>query len=243
MQHIQFKFREGTEIRHQVKANLFRFSLVQRLQQMDYPLADLTLRDVSAYDLVSIDNDDSPIALLYQSGYLTIKGYDSTMDSYSLDFPNREVSEGFTKFIYPYYTPRPLYRAPFSVRHFLNDILSGNAEGFVQRLQALFADGDYRIVGNREIYFQNTLYVFFKLLGFYVDVERPTSSGRMDALIKTGQHVYIIEIKVDQSAAVALQQIEERQYAAPFAADARRVHKIGINFNSQTRKIDEYLIV
>jgi hypothetical protein len=119
---------------------------------------------------------------------------------------------------------------------------SGNAEGFMRRLEALFADGNYQVIGDEEIYFQNTLYVFFKFLGFYVDVERHTTDGRMDILMQTPEYIYLIELKKDQSAAVALQQIEDKGYALPFTADPRPLFKIGINFNTKTRKIDDWEI-
>ena len=130
----------------------------------------------------------------------------------------------------------------FSVRSFIKDVETGNAEGFMRRLEALFADGNYQIIGDEEIYFQNTLYVFFKLLGFYVDVERHTTDDRMDILMQTPEYIYLMELKKDQSAAVALQQIEDKGYALPFAADPRPLFKIGINFNTKTRKIDDWKI-
>ena len=92
-------------------------------------------------------------------------------------------------------------------------------------------------------YFQNTLYVFFKLLGFYVEVERHISDGRMDAVIQTADYIYVIEIKVDKTADVALQQIEDKHYADPFAVDSRKLFKIGINFNSSRRCIDDWKVV
>ena len=79
------------------------------------------------------------------------------------------------------------------------------------RLQALFADGDYQVMGEMEVYFQNTLSVIFKLMGFYVQVERHTSRGRMDVTIQTRDYVYIMELKVDKTAEEALKQIEDKQ--------------------------------
>jgi len=182
------------------------------------------------------------LPLLFQSGYLTIKDYDTEFGTYTLGFPNREVEEGFTKFLYPFYTPKTFSKSSYSVLQFVKDLRRGDAEGFMKRLSALFADGDYRIVGDKEIYFQNTLYVFFKLLGFYVEVERHTSDGRMDVLMQTQDYVYILELKVNQTAAVALAQIEEKGYAQPFSADPRKVYKIGINFDSESRKIDDWRV-
>ena len=125
---------------------------------------------------------------------------------------------------------------------FVKDVERGDAEGFMKRLSALFADGDYQIVGKQEIYFQNTLFVFFKLLGFYVEVERHTSDGRMDVVMQTKDYVYIIELKVDQTAEVALRQIEEKGYAEAFSQDPRKLYKIGINFNSGRRLIDDWVV-
>ncbi len=218
--------------------------LVRQLQKTDYLLEDMTREELTADTLGSIDiMDQNPLPLLFQSGYLTIKSYNKRFDEYRLGFPNREVEQGFTKFLYPSYTPVPRDRSSFSVRNFVRDVERGNAEGFVNRLAAMFADGDYRIVGNREIYFQNTLYVFFKLLGFYVEVERHTCDGRMDIVMQTADCVYVIELKVDKTADEALRQIDEKGYAEPFVADSRRLFKIGINFNSQTRKIDDWRVV
>jgi hypothetical protein len=111
------------------------------------------------------------------------------------------------------------------------------------RLQALFADGDYQVMGEMEVYFQNTLSVIFKLMGFYVQVERHTSRGRMDVTIQTRDYVYIMELKVDKTAEEALRQIEDKQYAAPFAADPRKLFKVGIRFGSKSKGIDEWKVV
>ena len=217
--------------------------LVRQLQKTDYPLEDLTREEITTDTLNSIDvMNENPLPLIYQSGYLTIKDYDARFDVYTLGFPNREVEEGFIKFISPFYTPKAKGMSGFSVRAFIKDVETGNAEGFMRRLEALFADGNYQIIGDEEIYFQNTLYVFFKLLGFYVDVERHTTDGRMDILMQTPEYIYLMELKKDQSAAVALQQIEDKGYALPFAADPRPLFKIGINFNTTTRKIDDWKI-
>lgn len=112
----------------------------------------------------------------------------------------------------------------------------------MKRLETLFADQDYQIAGDTELYFHNAVAVIFKMLGFYVEVERHTSDGRMDMLVQTKNYVYIIEFKIDQSAEIALAQIEEKQYAKPFAKDSRKLYKIGVNFSSKTRRIEEWSI-
>ena len=128
------------------------------------------------------------------------------------------------------------------IANFVRDIRNGNAEGFMQRVERFFAGNDYQVVGKAELYFQNTLWVLFMLLGFYVDVERHTTDGRMDILMQTPDYIYILELKIDQSADVALQQIEEKQYAAAFDGDQRKLFKIGLSFSSETRRVSEWKI-
>ena len=218
--------------------------LVYQLKKTNYPLEAMTTEELTADTLNSIDiMDENPLPLLYQSGYLTVKSYDKRFDSYILGFPNREVEEGFIKYLVPFYTPKTDKKSTFSIARFVKDVDDGNAEGFMQRLQDFFANGDYQVVGDTEKYFQNTLYVFFRLMGLYVDVERHTTDGRMDILIQTPEYIYILELKINQTAAAALQQIDDKGYARPFDSDHRRLFKIGINFTTATKLIDDWKVV
>ena len=213
--------------------------LVHQLKKTCYPLENMTTEDVATDTLNSIDvMDDNPLPLLYQSGYLTIRSYDSEFDTYTLGFPNREVEQGFIKYLLPFYTPKVTDKTRFSIKQFTLDVQGGRAEAFMQRLEDFFATGDYEVVGKAEKYFQNTLYVFFRLLGFYVDVERHTANGRMDTVIQTPEYIYILELKIDRTAAEALQQIEDKGYARPFEGDRRTLFKIGVNFSTATKLID-----
>ena len=217
--------------------------LVYQLKKTGYPLTAMTEEELSTDTLNSIDiMDENPLPLLYQSGYLTLKSYDPEFDEYKLGFPNREVEQGFIKYLYPFYTPKVQEKSAFSIARFVKDVRNGDAEGFMRRLENFFANGDYQVMGNLEIYFQNTLYVFFRLMGFYVDVERHTSDGRMDIVMQTPEYVYILELKMDKSAEEALAQIEAKGYAKPFAGDSRKLFKIGINFSTATRRIDDWKI-
>ena len=217
--------------------------LVEVLRKTDYPLDRLTTEEVDAETMDAIDvMYRDPMPLLFQSGYLTIKGYNPEFMSYRLGFPNKEVEEGFAKFMTAYFHTGDGNES-FSIRKFVEAVRNGDPKDFMNRLQAFFADGDYRLTGELEVYFQNSLLMLFKLMGFYVQVERHTSNGRMDVTIQTQDYIYILELKVDKSAEEALQQIEDKRYAAPFAADPRRLYKIGVSFSSKTRGIEEYRIV
>jgi len=217
--------------------------LVKLLQQSDYNLNDLTQEEQSADMLNSIEYVElNPIPMLYQSGYLTIRGYDEEFGNYKLGFPNEEVERGFIRFLLPAYAPRRDNKSAFFVENFVRDVRKGDIDTFLKRLQTMFADNSYTVQGDKELYFQNTMYVIFKMMGFYVDIERTTSYGRIDMVVKTQDNIYVIEIKLDGTADEALKQIEEKGYAAPYAMDKRKLYKIGINFASDIRGISEWKI-
>jgi hypothetical protein len=199
--------------------------------------------EVSGQLLNSVDAvKENPLSIIYQSGYLTIKGYDQEFDEYTLGFPNEEVERGFVSFLLPMYSSQDKETAKFNIAQFVKKIRSGKPEAFMTRLEAMMADTDYRIIGDSELYFHNFLFIFFRLLGLYVEVERTTSDGRMDMVVKTPNYVYILEFKLDQSADIALQQIEDKQYAKPFEGDGRTIYKVGVNFSSETRRMTEWKI-
>ena len=217
--------------------------LVHQLQKTNYRLDEMTEEKLSADTLNSIDiMDENPLPLLYQSGYLTIKDYDTRFKTYRLGFPNREVREGFVKYLVPYYAPKNENNSLFSTEMFVEEVERGDAEGFMRRMEAFFANGDYALMGDKELYFHNAVYVFFSLLGLYVEVERHTTNGRMDILVQTKDYIYIFELKIDQSADAAMKQIEEKGYAKPFAADPRKLFKIGLNFSTEKRCIDDWRV-
>ena len=217
--------------------------VVKALKQGKFNLENLTLDRVPASAPGGVNADDSdPVPMLYQSGYLTICAYDERRQRYSLDYPNQEVERGFMECLAKTYVPSANYNNPFDVQKFVDDFEKGDAEGLMKRFEAFFADADYEIVGDAELYFQNTMYVMCKLMGQYVEVERHTSNGRMDIVVQTEKYIYVMALKVDASAEEALQQIEDKGYAKPFATDTRKLFKIGVDFSSQTRRIEEWKI-
>lgn len=219
--------------------------LVSLLQQNDYELNNLGQEEQAGDVLNSIDSvETNPIPLLYQSGYLTIKGYDDEFGNYKLGFPNDEVERGFIRYLLPFYSPKKdKSKSAFFVESFVRDVRKGDVDSFMQRLQTMFADNSYTIQGDKELYFQNTMYVIFKMMGFFVDVERTTSMGRIDLVIKVNEYIYVIEIKLNGTADEALRQIEEKGYAEPYAMDDCKLFKIGVNFDSQIRGIKEWKII
>ena len=112
----------------------------------------------------------------------------------------------------------------------------------MERLQTMFADNSYQVMGKMELYFQNTMYVIFKMMGFYTEVERTIPRGRIDIVIKTSDYIYVMEIKLDGSADEALRQIHEKGYAEPYRKDGRKVFLVGVNFSSDTKGVEEWKI-
>lgn len=213
--------------------------LIEQLKRTNYPLVNLGNEEITANVLGNIDTiDQSPIPMLYQSGYLTLKGYDKEFEMYRLGFPNLEVERGFTRFLIPYYTRLKSEQGQLFVANFVKELRTGKVEAFMQRLESLFDDGDYQVMGDAELYFQNVVWVIFKMIGFYAEVERHTTDGRMDMVVKTSDYIYIFEFKLDKTADEALQQIDAKQYAMPFEHDSRHLYKIGVNFSTKTRRID-----
>ena len=217
--------------------------LVELLKQNHYSLQRIAHEETDADVLNSIDSaSQNPVPVIYQSGYLTIKGYDRRFGMYRLGFPNREVEEGFIKFLLPYYANVDKIESPFQISKFVHEVEQGDYDAFFRRLQSFFADTPYELVRDLELHYQNVLFIVFKLIGFYVKAEYHTSEGRIDLILQTDQFVYIMEFKLDGTAEEAIKQINDKHYAQAFNADKRKLYKIGINFSNKTRNIERWIV-
>lgn len=218
--------------------------LVELLKRANYNLYNMAHTETDADVLNSIDSTStSPVPVIYQSGYLTIKGYNHEFGIYRLGFPNQEVEEGFMKFLLPFYTHTDKVDSSFQIQKFVHEVRNGDYEAFFRRLQSLFADTPYELVRDQELHYQNVLFIVFKLIGFYVKAEYHTSEGRIDLLLQTDRFIYLMEFKLDGTADEALRQIEEKGYALPFTSDPRKLFRIGINFSSKTRNMERWKVV
>ena len=187
--------------------------------------------------------DDNPVPVLYQSGYLTIVGHGSLPGTYRLGFPDLEVERNFVRYIFPFYANVDRVRSASEIKKFVLEIGSGDIDGFMERLRSFLADCPYELARDIELHYQNVLFIVFRLAGLYTEVEYRTSRGRIDLVLQTADYIYVMEFKLDGSAEDAIKQIEDRQYALPFSKDSRKVYTIGVNFSSQTRNIDRWIVV
>ena len=217
--------------------------LVELLQRSKYDLHRLTEEMATADSLGGIDTmETNPVPILYQSGYLTIKGFDKEFRTYELGFPNKEVEEGFTKFLLPNYASLSSGNPSFEISSFVREVRGGNIDAFMRRLQSFFADTPYELARDLERHYQNVLFIVFKLLGFYTRAEYRTSNGRIDMVVKTDRYIYVMEFKLDGTAEEAIRQINEKGYAAPFTSDGRTLYKIGVNFSNAIRGIERWIV-
>ena len=217
--------------------------LVKLLKKHHYDLERMAHEETDAQVLNSIDSESTnPIPVIYQSGYLTIKGYDERFGIYRLGFPNREVEEGFIRFLFPFYANVNKVESPFEVQKFVREVETGDYDSFFHRLQSFFADTTYEVIREQELHYENVLFIVFKLVGFYTKVEYHTNNGRVDLILQTDKFIYIMEFKLNGTAEEALQQINNKRYALPFEADGRKLFKIGINFSEKTRNIEKWVV-
>ena len=142
---------------------------------------------------------------------------------YRLGFPNREVEEGFIKFLLPYYANVDKIESPFQISKFVHEVEQGDYDAFFRRLQSFFADTPYELVRDLELHYQNVLFIVFKLIGFYVKAEYHTSEGRIDLILQTDQFVYIMS-----SNWTALQKKQSNK----LMISIMRKHSMLINVNS-----------
>ena len=190
---------------------------------------------------------EQPLPMIYQSGYLTIKSVNTRRNTYWLDFPNKEVQNGFISVLASGYFKQTPY--PGSWADGIADAFeAGDTESIEKHLTALLSETIYRMQqkGNPaecERYFQYTIYLVLRMISFYtVFIEKEQSQGRVDCIVEVPEYVYIFEFKLDGSAQEALRQIEEKGYARPYATDPRKLFRIGINFSSETGTISEFAV-
>ncbi len=217
--------------------------LIDILQRTDFDvrsLDGLTATD-EQFDAPT-DHIVDPIPVLYQSGYLTIKGYDPAFCLYRLAYPNGEVRYGFTESLLPGYVHRFPRENTFYAVSFIRDLQKGDIESCLERTRSFFASIPNDLENKTEKHYQTIFYLLFRLMGQYVETEVKTAVGRADAVVKLPDAVYVFEFKFDGTPEEALAQINSKQYAVPYQADGRRVVKAGVNFDSATRTIGGWVV-
>lgn len=222
--------------------------LVRLLAHAQENLNELTGRYYDTRDFIDYRADvERPLPMIYQSGYLTIKGYDRLTGTYLLDFPNDEVKRGFaTAVATGYLQPKSLVLSDLA--QMVRSLAAADLAALCRQLTSFFASIPYTMrrkdtEQERERYFHYTFYLIFRILSTYlVLTEKQQSEGRADCIIETPKDIFIFEFKLSGTADEALRQIESRGYARPYEADARRVYLVGATFSSKTGTIEEWKV-
>ncbi len=216
--------------------------LVELLKKTDTDLREIDGIELDASEFADYRLDaDTPLPVIYQSGYLTIKGYDPQAALYTLGFPNAEVKNSFLRFLLPSYTGIEGGRGGFHIAKFSKELREGDVDAFLTRLQAFFAGIPYDLNDRTERHYQVVFYLVFTLLGQFLQTEYKSAKGRADAVVWTPEQVYVFEFKLNGTAEEALSQIEERGYAVPWTADGRNVVKVGVEFDKESRNLGRWL--
>lgn len=224
--------------------------LIRLLAHSNENIQDIIARSYEAQEFVDYRATvEAPVPMIYQSGYLTIKGYNREDEEYKLDFPNHEVASGFLAILASGYFHTPT--EPNSWANKLKKALHhGNPEDFRNLLDDFLASIPYSVresngEKSHERQFQYTVYLIMRLIGSCRNTvyhEKATSKGRADCVIETPRYVYVFEYKLDRPAAEAMAQIGDRGYADPYAHDGRPVYAIACSFSSETGTISDWMV-
>ena len=225
------------------------------IKQMRHFHTDITSLDslevpASAFDQPT-ENMQDALPLLYQSGYLTIKGYDADLQSYHLAIPNQEVRVGYVNGLLPTYIGLNSadVQMGFAAK-FWTALKKSDIDLAMQHMQSYLAGIPY-VEGfkeklaeakTKEGFYEYTFYLIFSMLNVYVRTQVKVAGGRTDMVIFMPDAIYVMELKVGDTAQHALEQINVRGYAKPYLSDGRKVVKIGVRFDADKHTVDEWVV-
>lgn len=219
--------------------------LILALQRDNFYLPDLDCMETVESSLSARESYmQNPVALLYEAGYVTIKGYDNETEVFTLGLPNREVSTSFAEALLPIYSGWDPEYSKHSFVQMRKAVYSGDAESFMRHLQTFLEGNPYSNseLAKREKYFKTNVFLVLKALGFRPHTEEETCMSRIDVMLRTRRFIYIFELKTDGDSRKAIDQIEARGYTLPYADEGRRLIRIGASYDSIRNNIGDWVI-
>jgi hypothetical protein len=226
--------------------------LIHQMQHYRTDIMSLDRLDVpsAAFDQPTEAMQDA-LPLLYQSGYLTIKGYDRDTETYTLSIPNQEVRIGYVSGLLPIYSGLKDYEVQvgFAAKFWLA-LKRGDIDQAMREMQAYLAGVPYvegfkqklKDAATAEGFYEYTMYLIFSMLNVYARTQVKCAGGRVDMVVWMPDAIYVFELKVGDTAQAALAQIDTRGYAIPYQSDGRRVVKVGVKMNAETRTVEDWVI-
>ena len=221
--------------------------LVKYLQKTDFFLPELDGDvEMAKEDLqVSPLEVDTPLPILFQAGYLTIKEYIADGNVYRLGFPNEEVRYGFLKNLLQGYSS-VVKSSAGSIATFLREIRAGDVDAFMTHLKSIIGGIPYNTIKENETYHERdgevAVYLVFSLMGQFAQTEVHCPGGRSDAVVHTADAIYVFEFKMEGAGTPedALAQIKERGYANRYLEEGKKIVCIGVTFDPKTRNIGKW---
>jgi hypothetical protein len=190
----------------------------------------------------NVDNMDA-LAVLYQSGYLTIVDYDGEFDEYTLGYPNEEVRSAFAEALLEGYVHAPVREVDALAVRLPKALMKGDIEGALGMLPPFLASIPYDIQLKDEKYYQTVVHLIFRMVGMRCRSEVRIAAGRIDTLVETGKYVYCFEFKLEGTAEEALAQIDTKEYPLPWEGSGKQLVKVGVSFDYGKRNIGEWKVM
>jgi len=217
--------------------------LMGLLKSERFNLADLNRLQVDADGLSMSDITKMElVALLYQTGYLTITGYNQEYRIYELNYPNLEVKTAFTSNLLSTFSETASSVQAGLLLDMNQALRAGDYEFFFEVLKTFISKIPYTQFSKMsERDFQTILFLIFTLLGYRMGLEVYTSRGRLDAVLEYKDQIFIFEYKVNQTAQSALDQIKSKKYFQPYLNQNKKINLIGINFSIPEKNIDQWI--
>lgn len=241
--------REFNNYWFQTGAPAFFYDMIRRNPALEFPSGEVLVGPESLNDLlghsVAYGGPDSisPVTILFQTGYLTMKDYDPQSRIYTLDFPNLEVKESMQVFLLGVYSYDSVDKVRPNVLRLSQAFRAGDIGRVMALVDALFSHIPSTLwVGAKEQFYHAIIQNTFGLLDVFMESERNYAGTRPDITVFTPTHIYVLEFKLDQSAETALNQILEKDYFRPFQSDSRKKVAIGVSFSSEKKAIEAYLV-
>ena len=218
-------------------------SLIELVRSYGWQITDLEEQSILEEDFdAPTESMESPLPMLYQAGYLTIKDGDPLTGVYTLGIPNQEVSRGLSMGLVRHTAQGAQLRHNTFLIKLARTLQASDMEGALQQVRAYLASIPYHLGSRDERGFETTFYLILDLLGIQVATEFKTATGRVDAVVTTSDTVFVMEFKYGRPAAEALAQIDERGYLLPFSAGEKSLVKVGVSFSPEEQTIDDWII-
>ncbi len=213
--------------------------LARQQQFYDLETIETTKMAFETFDIEDLNAE----AIMFQTGYLTIKKYDLKSNRYTLGYPNNEVRESYLAYMIEAYSCQKVSNAINSSVKMEKALFEKDIETFIALTNSMFANIPYQIWdGKSEKYFHSLMHLLLHYMGTHVESEINTNKGRIDAVIQTPKYIYILEFKFNKSAQIALDAIKTREYAHKYLHSEKELVCVGINFSSKVKRIDSWEI-